>query len=151
METQPLTVEQQNVLKARACMSTALVGGAVLVICLILACLIAAAVAGGNRTVLAIFVVTAAIILLVVVGVTVWVANKIWSDANAGVAQVRVTRLLGTSESRRAPKQYYGVFEGIGPVLLAKDIYDQLRPGAVYRVTFSPRSRHGWNVEPILK
>lgn len=132
-------------------MSAAPMGGAVLVIGLILACLIAAAVAGGNRTVLAVFVATTAVILLIVVGVMgCWVV-RIWSDANASVAQVCVPCLLGTIESWQAPKQYYGVFEGIGPVLLAKATYDQLRPGAMYRVTFSPRSRHGWHVEPILK
>lgn len=149
MATRPLTVEQQNVLKARACMSTALMGGAVLVIGSILACLLVAAIAGGSRAALTLFVAAAAVILLIVVGVMGYWVVRIWSDANEGVAQVRLARLLGTRESWRAPKQYYGVFEGIGPVLLAKDTYDRLRPGAVYRVTFSPRSRHGWNVEPM--
>ncbi len=145
VRTRPLTIEQQNGLRMRAMMMVALAVAILVVSSLIFACLLAAG--GGNSGLLIAFVALGGLVVLAVVVALGIIAFRSWQDLGDGVAQVRALRLKRTYESARAPKNYYAEFDDFGSVLVVKEVYEQLQPGQVYVVTFSPRTRRGWSVE----
>ena len=100
--------------------------------------------------------VVAAVLVLVmlVMGVTIVLHRRTArADLRMDVAQVRVVRLVAKRDDRRKSTSrgnvtYSATFEQVGVIYLTADRYEPLVKGHMYRVTYSPHTRHGWHVEP---
>lgn len=94
-----------------------------------------------------------ALVGLLLVAVCVMVAIHVRShraDARAGVAQVRVARLIRKWATSQSPRVLYAEFEQIGSLKLMPDVYQQVVEGTQYRVTYSPHTRRVWTAELIV-
>jgi hypothetical protein len=142
----PLTPEQRQMLRLNTILPTLVAIPIVLVLAGVLAS-IASSRAFGHPAVKA-FVGCAALLLAgIVIAGAMHVRNHLL-DYRAGVAAVCFERLISKRETGRAPKTFYATFERTGDVILMHDAWLPLEPGRAYRVTFSPRTRRGWSVEP---
>ncbi len=145
MQQVPLTIEQQNALKGIAWVTAAVSGAVSIGLGTILACI---AIAGGTLLVVRIFVIICLLIMLPSLGLIAWRVYTVALDVRKGMACVHEAHLSRKFTSRRSTHQYYAVFDTPGTLLLAHDVWEPLEPGRRYLVTYSPRSRIGWLVEP---
>ncbi len=128
---------------------------------------------GGQKTKL----LFGALIPLAIIGIIVWsfsrsLANKdagfawifiiamslifVWQsmtkliDFFSGVAQVQVDRLTKTQiVKNKNSRTYYGHFERIGRLTIGRQNYDTALQGAIYQVTYSPRSKSLWAMQQV--
>ncbi|MBK9780704.1 MAG: hypothetical protein IPP55_11740 [Anaerolineales bacterium] len=144
MQTQALTPEQQNWLKTNTIMPTLFVVIILGVFCGIFTCLFT-----GLKGTLFFTIFTAAASLLifaVLVAVGMHVYNNLM-DLHDGVAQVHTGKLNIKKQTHRSPRTFYAEFDHIGSVTIMGDVYEKLEEGKTYRVTYSPRTRRGWEVD----
>jgi len=147
MQRVPLTIEQQNALKAIAWLFAAVTGAVTIGLGTIFTCLF---IASGGAPVVRFLVAAGALSLLFGFGLTAWRIYTIGLDLRDGVAQVRRARLKRTSSSRRTPKNYYAEFFDIpGTLQFSHEVWETLQPEGEYLVTYSPHSRLGWAAEPV--
>lgn len=84
-------------------------------------------------------------IAAVVVGISLY-QNLI--DLIGGVTRAHTAKLTRKyRSSSRKSRRYTAEFEQIGKVNLRFDQYQQLEEGAIYKVTFSPNTKRGWEFE----
>lgn len=70
-------------------------------------------------------------------------------DLLGGVAQVHTARMIRKYRSgKRNSRTYYAEFEQIGKVSIRFNAYQQLSENGMYKVTYSPNTKRGWNFEP---
>lgn len=86
--------------------------------------------------------------LAVLAAVGLHVYNN-YMDLHDGVVQVRQAELIRKHHSSRSPKTFYAEFKNIGDVIIMGDVYETLDEEQTYYVSYSPRTRRGW--ELILK
>lgn len=144
MSSRPLTPEQQNWLKSNAVLPTVFLVIMLAVIGGIFACLFTGM--KGNLFFTIFFTAASFLIFAVIVAAGVHVYNN-FMDLRDGVAQVREAELARKHHTHRSPKTFYAEFEGIGSVIVMGDVYEKLEKGKTYRVIYSPRTRHGWEVD----
>ncbi len=69
-------------------------------------------------------------------------------DLLGGVAQVHTARMIRKYRSgKRNSRTYYAEFEQIGKVSIRFNVYQQLSESGMYKVTYSPNTKRGWNFE----
>lgn len=145
MSTRPLTLEQQNWLRVNAYLPVMMILMLIGVLGGIFLCLF---INFAESTFVRIFAgLSSLIVALVLIATGIHSYNN-FMDMRDGVTQVRVGRLTGKRETGRAPKTFYAEFENAGSIIVMGDVYEKLEQGQTYRVTFSPRTRRGWDVEP---
>lgn len=145
MSTRPLTLEQQNWLRVNAYLPVMMILMLIGVLGGIFLCLF---INFAESTFVRIFAgLSGLIVALVLIATGIHSYNN-FMDMRDGVTQVRVGRLTGKRETGRAPKTFYAEFENAGSIIVMGDVYEKLEQGQTYRVTFSPRTRRGWDVEP---
>lgn len=145
MQTKPLTLEQQNWLRVNAYLPSILILVLLGALGGIFLCLLINFAGSLFVQILASIAGLIALFVLIVTGIHV--RNNLL-DMHDGVTQVRVERLTGKRETGRAPKTYYIEFENAGSIIVTDEVYEKLEQGQTYKITFSPRTRHGWDVEP---
>ncbi len=145
MSTRPLTLEQQNWLRVNAYLPVMMILMLIGVLGGIFLCLF---INFAESTFVRIFAGLAGLIVVLVLIATGIHSYNNFMDMRDGVAQVRVGRLTGKRETGRAPKTFYAEFENAGSIIVMGDVYEKLEQGQTYKVTFSPRTRRGWEVEP---
>lgn len=145
MSTRPLTLEQQNWLRVNAYLPVMMILMLIGVLGGIFLCLFINFV---ESTFVRIFAGLAGLIVVLVLIATGIHSYNNFMDMRDGVTQVRVGRLTGKRETGRAPKTFYAEFENAGSIIVMGDVYEKLEQGQTYKVTFSPRTRRGWEVEP---
>ncbi|MGB9634706.1 MAG: hypothetical protein ACPL8I_15310, partial [Chloroflexaceae bacterium] len=64
------------------------------------------------------------------------------------VALVHAARLTHKYSSARSPKHFYAVFDAPITLQITHAMWEPLEPGQSYLITYSSRSRIGWQVEP---
>lgn len=144
MSTRPLTLEQQNWLRVNAYLPVMMILMLIGVLGGIFLCLF---INFAESTFVRIFAgLSGLIVALVLIATGIHSYNN-FMDMRDGVTQVRVGRLTGKRETGRAPKTFYAEFENAGSIIVMGDVYEKLEQGQTYRVTFSPRTRRGWDVE----
>jgi hypothetical protein len=87
----------------------------------------------------------AVLLLLVLLGVVYHVRNN-RLDLARGTASVAIVRLLRKTTGNGSRYTFHAHFESIGRVVVGMDQYERLVVNETYRVTFSPRTRKGWEV-----
>lgn len=145
MSTRPLTLEQQNWLRVNAYLPVMMILMLIGVLGGIFLCLF---INFAESTFVRIFAGLAGLIVVLVLIATGIHSYNNFMDMRDGVTQVRVERLTGKRETGRAPKTFYAEFENAGSIIVMGDVYEKLERGQTYKVTFSPRTRRGWDVEP---
>lgn len=144
MSTRPLTLEQQNWLRVNAYLPVMMILMLIGVLGGIFLCLF---INFAESTFVRIFAgLSGLIVVLVLIATGIHSYNN-FMDMRDGVTQVRVGRLIGKRETGRAPKTFYAEFENAGSIIIMGDVYEKLEQGQTYKVTFSPRTRRGWDVE----
>lgn len=144
MSTRPLTLEQQNWLRVNAYLPVMMILMLIGVLGGIFLCLF---INFAESTFVRIFAgLSGLIVALVLIATGIHSYNN-FMDMRDGVTQVRVGRLIGKRETGRAPKTFYAEFENAGSIIIMGDVYEKLEQGQTYKVTFSPRTRRGWDVE----
>ncbi|MBA3470095.1 MAG: hypothetical protein H0T53_10660 [Herpetosiphonaceae bacterium] len=79
-------------------------------------------------------------------------ALKSLRDFGSGVALMQTARLTKTSFTRNKNNvTHYGEFAQLGKFRISRDDYNAARPGALYRVTYSPASKRAWAMQPELE
>ncbi|ABX06294.1 MAG TPA: hypothetical protein DEF47_03075 [Herpetosiphon sp.] len=79
-----------------------------------------------------------------------WQAIMNLADFFSGVAQVQVDRLTKTQVVKnKNSRTYYGHFERIGRLNIGRENYDGAFQGAIYQVTYSPRSKRLWAMQQL--
>ena len=68
-------------------------------------------------------------------------------DLQAGVVEIRDDVLERSRASRGPGRHFFGQFRELGKVSMTGKAHFGGRPGAVHRVTYSPRSRFVWAAE----
>lgn len=71
-------------------------------------------------------------------------------DLIGGVTQFHTARFIRkyrSASGRRGSRTYYAEFEQVGKVNIRFDLYRQLEEGRTYKVTFSPNTKRGWEIE----
>ena len=144
MNTKPLTPEQQIWLRANAVLPTVFLFITLVIMGGIFACLFTGM--KGNLFFTIFFAAASLLIFAVIVAAGVHVYNN-FMDLRDGVAQVREAELIRKHHTHRSPKTFYAEFEGIGSVIVMGDVYKKIEEGKIYRVTYSPRTRRGWDVD----
>lgn len=145
MSTRPLTLEQQNWLRVNAYLPVMMILMLIGVLGGIFLCLF---INFAESTFVRIFAgLSGLVVALVLIATGIHSYNN-FMDMRDGVTQVRVGRLTGKRETGRAPKTFYAEFENAGSIIIMGDVYEKLEQGQTYKVTFSPRTRRGWDVEP---
>jgi hypothetical protein len=87
----------------------------------------------------------AALLVLVLLGVAYHVRNN-RLDLARGTASVAIVRLLRKTTGNGSRHTFHAHFDSIGRVVVGMDQYERLTENETYRVTFSPRTRKGWEV-----
>ena len=67
-----------------------------------------------------------------------------------GVTQFHTDKFIRkyrSSSGKRGSRTYYAEFEQIGKLNVRFDLYQQLEEGRTYKVTFSPNTKRGWEIE----
>jgi len=146
MQRIPLTIEQQNTLKALAWLMVAVTGACVIGLGTIFTCLF---IASGNAPIVRVFIIVGLTITLASLGFVAWRVYSIALDLRDGVAHVHAARLTRKFSSARNPKQFYAVFDTPVTLQISRERWEPLQPEGRYLVTYSPRSRIGWMVEPF--
>lgn len=143
MSTRPLTPEQQNWLRVNAYLPVTIILFLIGVLGGIFLCLF---VNFAESTFVRIFAgLSGGIVLLVLIATGIHTYNN-FMDMRDGVTQVCMGRLTGKRETGRAPKTFYAEFENAGSIIVMGDVYETLELGKLYQITFSPRTRRGWDV-----
>lgn len=71
-------------------------------------------------------------------------------DLVSGVAQVQVDRLTKTQVVKnKNSRTYYGHFERVGRLKIGRENYNAAFQGAIYQVTYSPRSKRVWAMQQV--
>ncbi|WP_110514102.1 hypothetical protein [Herpetosiphon llansteffanensis] len=79
-----------------------------------------------------------------------WQAITKLIDLFSGVALVQVDRLTKTQiVKNKNSRTYYGHFERIGRLNIGRQQYDNALQGAIYQLTYSPRSKSLWAMQQI--
>lgn len=79
-----------------------------------------------------------------------WQAIMNLVDFFSGVAQVQVDRLTKTQVVKnKNSRTYYGHFERIGRLNIGRENYNAAFQGAIYQVTYSPRSKRLWAMQQV--
>ncbi|MCA0353322.1 MAG: hypothetical protein LCH85_15110 [Chloroflexi bacterium] len=79
-----------------------------------------------------------------------WQAIMNLVDFFSGVAQVQVDRLTKTQVVKnKNSRTYYGNFERIGRLNIGRENYNAAFQGAIYQVTYSPRSKRLWAMQQV--
>ncbi len=79
-----------------------------------------------------------------------WQAITKLIDFFSGVAQVQVDRLTKAEiVKNKNNRTYYGHFERIGRLNIGRQQYDNALQGAIYQLTYSPRSKSLWAMQQI--
>lgn len=90
---------------------------------------------------------------IIIVGISlffVWQAMAKLIDFFSGVAQVQVDRLTKTQiVKNKNNRNYYGHFERVGRLDIGRQNYDGAFQGAIYQVTYSPRSKRMWTMQQV--
>ncbi|MFQ3661987.1 MAG: hypothetical protein SNJ69_06290 [Chloroflexaceae bacterium] len=147
MQGVPLTIEQQNALKAIIWLFAAITGAVTIGLGTIFCCLF---IASGGATVVTVFIAICTILALSSLSLLVWRIYSIALDLRDGVAQVRHARLKRTFSSKRTPKNYYAeFFDTPGTLQFSREVWETLQPEGEYLVIYSPRSRLGWAAESV--
>ncbi|GAB4496585.1 MAG: hypothetical protein OHK003_02170 [Anaerolineales bacterium] len=144
MQTKPLTPEQQGWLRINSCLPAAIIAGLIIVLAGIFLFLLIAL--PDNFFVKILTSISGLIIFFVLVASGIHIYNN-YMDLRDGTTQVRVGRLMGKRETGRSPKTFYAEFENAGSVIVMGDVYEKLEVNKTYKVTYSPRTRRGWEVE----
>lgn len=145
MQRIPLTIEQQNALKAIAWLTGGVAAVVIVGLGAILTCIL---IAAGNVLFVRIFTGLCLLIALTASGFIVWYIYNIVLDARDGTALVHPARLTRKYSSVRHPKNYYAVFDTPVTIQVPLSTWEPLELGRQYLITYSPRSRKGWQVEP---
>ncbi len=149
MQGIPLTIEQQNALKAIVWLFAAVTGAVIIVPGTLFACLF---IVSGGAPVVRVFIAAGAIPALFGLGFIAWRIYCIALDLRDGVAQVHRARLKRVFTSPRAPKNYYAeFFDTPGTLQFSREVWETLQPEGEYLVIYSPRSRLGWEVKPVAE
>jgi hypothetical protein len=144
MQTQPLTSGQQNWLRVNTYFPVVLLLGMLGVLGGIFLCLL---INLPDSLMVRLFVyISGAIILLILAAAGIHVYNN-YMDLRDGVAQVRIEKLIGKRTTGRSPKTFYADFENTGAIIVMGEVYEKLELEKTYKVTYSPRTRHGWEVD----
>jgi hypothetical protein len=145
MQTTPLTIEQKNWLRTNTFLPVIMLAVMLLIIIGIFACIFTGM--AGNPIFIGFAVLVGILIMAVLVATGLHIYNNAM-DLKDGVAQVRTAKLMRKHETSRAPRTFYAEFQDIGDVIIMYDIYEKLEIGNLYQVTYSPRTKRGWSVEP---
>ena len=144
MQTQPLTPGQQNWLRVNTYFPVTLILGMLGVLGGIFLCFL---VNLPDNPMVQLFIYTSGAIILLILAATGMHVYNNYMDLRDGVSQVRIETLSGKRETGRSPKTFYAEFEQAGAIIVMGDVYEKLEIGKTYKVTYSPRTRHGWEVE----
>jgi hypothetical protein len=87
----------------------------------------------------------ALLLVAVLLGVIYHVRNN-RLDLQRGTASVAIARLLRKTTGNGSRRTFHAHFDGIGRVVVGMQDYERLVVDETYRVTFSPRTRQGWEV-----
>lgn len=147
MQTKPLTPEQQGWLRINSCLPVVIIAGLIVVLAGIFLFLLI--VLPDNFFVKILASISGLIILLVLIASGIHTYNN-YMDLRDGATQVRAGRLIGKRETGRSPKTFYAEFENAGSIIVMGDVYEKLELDKTYKVTYSPRTRRGWEVEEQL-
>jgi len=92
---------------------------------------------------------------LAMVGVmffVIYLGIKSLRDFASGVALVQTARLNKTSFTRnKNSTTFYGDFAQLGKFRISRDDYNAARPGALYRITYSPTSKRVWQMSQVME
>ena len=146
MQTRTLTLEEKNWLRANAVLPTIMIAILLAIIAGIFACLFTGLM--GNVIFMIFLAISGLMFLAVLAAVGVHVYNN-YMDLRDGVVQVRQAELTRKHHTSRSPKTFYAEFTGIGDVIIMGDVYEKIDEGKTYYVSYSPRTRRGW--ELVLK
>lgn len=145
MQHIPLTIEQQNALKAIVWLTAGVVAAVTIGLGAILTCMF---VVAGEVLFIRILIGLFLILALTAFGLAAWRTYNIALDLRDGVALVHPARLTRKYSSARSPKHFYVVFDTPITIQTPHTVWEPLEPGRSYLITYSPRSRFGWQVEP---
>ncbi|MCS6881466.1 MAG: hypothetical protein RMK84_10865 [Oscillochloridaceae bacterium] len=145
MQSIPLTIEQRNVLKAIAWLTAGVVAVVIVGLGALLSCMF---IVAGDVLLIRILIGLFLLLALTALGLTAWRTYNLALDARDGVALVHTARLTRKYSSARSPKHFYAVFDASITIQIPHTVWEPLEPGRSYLITYSPRSRIGWQVEP---
>ncbi|MCX7789409.1 MAG: hypothetical protein N2378_02100 [Chloroflexaceae bacterium] len=145
MQRIPLTIEQQNALKAIAWLTAGVVAVVIIGLGALLSCMF---IVAGEVLFIRILIGLFVLLALTALGLTAWRTYNVALDARDGLALVHPARLTRKYSSARSPKHFYAVFDTPITIQLPHTTWEPLEPGRSYLITYSPRSRMGWQVEP---
>lgn len=144
MQTQPLTPEQKNWLRVNSYFPVVMILILMTLLVGIFSCLL---ISLPDSFFVRILAITSGTILLLVLSAAAMHIYNNYMDLRDGATQVRVGRLIGKRETGRSPKTFYAEFENAGSIIVMGDVYEKLEVDKTYKVTYSPRTRRGWEVE----
>lgn len=146
MSAKPLTLEQQNWLKANATLPAIFLFVLLTILCGMFACLFTGL--RENLPFIIFLAVSGLLMLAVLAATSLHIYNNLM-DLRSGAAQVLEARLAHKRHTSRSPKTFYAEFEGIGSVIIMGDVYETLEEGKIYRVAYSPKTRRGWEIDAL--